>query len=1006
MKKLSYFVVVLLLCSGFAAIGFSKDAGDLEKVTMNFLTPVITDENNFVDIEVAGTNTYNFNSGEPKLPVYTETLFLPFGASNFNINCDVQQPETKVLTKKIGPAPRADALGIDDIPIGPIMDEAIYGSSESFPDDWYSYHVGVGLDENMNHKTMLTVRMNPVRYKPALDTIEYVKSIELTINYDDPGSNPFPATSDYELVIITPQKFVDDLQPLVEHKNSYGVSTIVKTTEDIYSEFSGVDKPEKIKYFIKDAIEEWGAKYIILVGGLNNLIYANPMDTENYGDTWWHLPVRWSNVDLHEPGPVSDLYYADVYKEGGVFDDWNGDEDDLIGEWTFKEKQDLYPDIALGRLACRNNNEVRSVVDKIINYENNAYGSDWFEKFITVTGDGFLDQDDLDFEWNTDGLPTGDYTIYAQSNNDEAESGPIEEITVRIDKSAETQLTFNHDDNTRIQNYPQYPALPMAEIVSVSDGDILGNTDFTYDPTEAEAYCNDHTHWGKVEYKNGILSIRGKTYDPKPYGNMTDIHVWIKNSNGDTIFDDWRYNNLMFAEGDWTCGDQMLHGRPGANYYMPSNFDKENLWSSNGNWYSPDEVINAMSQGAGFVFFSGHGSPGSWGNHYPGIPGNRQIADVDGLSVTEMVGVIPTFPMNELSNEYKLPVVVVGGCHNSMFTVSLIPTILNLWIDNNMHSYGRPTPECWSWWPIKLSRSGAIATIGNTGYGYGVLGEWCTVGGVDNWITTEFFAQYGTEGKDILGEAHALAISRYIDEFVTGDKGDVKTVEQWVLLGDPSLKLGGYPPQQALNIAVDGYHGCKPGDTIELEAYPSNGGGSSSYEWSIDKDGDGIFDTYATGKTIEEIWDSPGVYWVKATGDNEITGLTVVEIENEAPNKPSINGPSSVETGKTGTYSFTGSDPNDDELYYLVEWGDGTYDVITPDDSTTVRHKWTNFGTNKVTVKAIDSYGQWSEETLSVSVAKDKHGSHSMPLLQFINNMLEKYPNLFPLLRQIIGLVN
>ena len=30
----------------------------------------------------------------------------------------------------------------------------------------------------------------------------------------------------------------------------------------------------------------------------------------------------------------------------------------------------------------------------------------------------------------------------------------------------------------------------MAEIVTVSEGNILGNTDFTYTPGENEAYCN------------------------------------------------------------------------------------------------------------------------------------------------------------------------------------------------------------------------------------------------------------------------------------------------------------------------------------------------------------------------------------------------------------------------------------------------------------------------------------------------------------------------------------
>jgi len=32
----------------------------------------------------------------------------------------------------------------------------------------------------------------------------------------------------------------------------------LKTTESIYEEYSGVDKPEQIKYFIKDALENPG----------------------------------------------------------------------------------------------------------------------------------------------------------------------------------------------------------------------------------------------------------------------------------------------------------------------------------------------------------------------------------------------------------------------------------------------------------------------------------------------------------------------------------------------------------------------------------------------------------------------------------------------------------------------------------------------------------------------------------------------------------------------------
>jgi hypothetical protein len=128
-----------------------------------------------------------------------------------------------------------------------------------------------------------------------------------------------------------------------------------------------------------------------------------------------------------------------------------------------------------------------------------------------------------------------------------------------------------------------------------------------------------------------------------------------------------------------------------------------------------------------------------------------------------------------------------------MFNVSLIPTMLEYFGNRGMQSYGNPTAECWSEWIVRLSKRGAIASIGNTGYGFGNLGEWCTVGGVDNWITTEFFRQYGTEGRDILGEAHSQCISSYLNSFGKADSGDVQTIQQWVLFGDPSLKIGGYP---------------------------------------------------------------------------------------------------------------------------------------------------------------------------------------------------------------------
>jgi hypothetical protein len=330
---------------------------------------------------------------------------------------------------------------------------------------------------------------------------------------------------------------------------------------------------------------------------------------------------------------------------------------------------------------------------------------------------------------------------------------------------------------------------------------VLRSTVYSYTPDESEAYTN--YGWADMEYSNEVLTIGGKTYDPKLYGNITDIHVWIENSNGEQVFSAWKYGMKCFSEGDWTVGEMTHLGRSGAFHYIPDDYEKVLLSSANGQWTGMEDVMNAVSGGSGFLFFSGHGSPNSWGNHYPGVPGNRLNADVEGLKVSQIkvfppfYSGTPLFPIDELSNGEKLPIAVVGGCHNSMINVSGIPSLLHIFwymglMKNNwMHTYGNYCPETFSWRIVRNPDGGAIASIGNTGYGYGTLGEYCIVGGLDNWITTEFFRQYGVEGLDVLGDAYSQTLNAYIEEFGLRDDAHVKSVQQWILLGDPSLQIGG-----------------------------------------------------------------------------------------------------------------------------------------------------------------------------------------------------------------------
>jgi hypothetical protein len=146
---------------------------------------------------------------------------------------------------------------------------------------------------------------------------------------------------------------------------------------------------------------------------------------------------------------------------------------------------------------------------------------------------------------------------------------------------------------------------------------------------------------------------------------------------------------------------------------------------------------------------------------------------------------------HHLSNTGRYPIAIVGGCHNNQFNVSLNNLLklrqLSEIIDDQLF-----TPECWGWWLMRKGNGGAIATIANTGYGYGQPGEDCLVKR-GRYMELMFFRSYA-EGNDRLGFAHAQDQTYYLHSFPPmDDRKDCKIVQQWTLLGDPSLKIGGYP---------------------------------------------------------------------------------------------------------------------------------------------------------------------------------------------------------------------
>lgn len=194
------------------------------------------------------------------------------------------------------------------------------------------------------------------------------------------------STQSYSLLIITPAVFKSELEPLVQHKITNGLTTKLITLKEVYNQmyWHGRDEAEKVKFFIKNALEQWGTQYVLLVGGRSSQF------TEK-----WYCPVRYVHmVDDWEAEYLSDLYFADIYDAHGNFSTWDTDNDGIYGEWYLGETAqdsdiDLLPDVAVGRLPCRSTREVRILVRKIISYETNVFSQPWFFNMLVAAGDTY-----------------------------------------------------------------------------------------------------------------------------------------------------------------------------------------------------------------------------------------------------------------------------------------------------------------------------------------------------------------------------------------------------------------------------------------------------------------------------------------------------------------------------------------------------------------------------------------------------------------------------------------
>jgi outer membrane protein assembly factor BamB len=135
---------------------------------------------------------------------------------------------------------------------------------------------------------------------------------------------------------------------------------------------------------------------------------------------------------------------------------------------------------------------------------------------------------------------------------------------------------------------------------------------------------------------------------------------------------------------------------------------------------------------------------------------------------------------------------------------------------------------------------------------------------------------------------------------------------------------------------------------------------------------------------------------------NDITWILIRE-SNDPPSIPDIDGETHGHIGESYDYLFISNDIDEDEIWYFIEWGDGTdsgwLGPYNSKQKITISHTWDEEDTYTIRAKAKDVFGlesDWAYLEVTMPV-------NQLPQFPFIQWLLEQFPNSFPILRQLLG---
>jgi hypothetical protein len=316
-------------------------------------------------------------SGVPRLPSKIFYLSLDASASVQDVSFRALNRETLAGVYEIEAVPPLIPMaGADASPPDAGEFESrrnrLFRTNRLFPEN---PAVFLGADADGGN-TVLKIQFAPFQYNPVQKSLVLVGEMEVRIQYTVKGSvreapnrrpawidaerfaqnrlsKPFASDGRSSLLVLTSDNLKTTLEPFLFWKRCLGDTVRFVSTESVYASMAGTDRAEMIRNFLREEYFNSGITDVLLIGHTDilpvKILYPNPKNHEDSG------------------GVPSDFYFSELTG------DWDTDHDGFPGEYG-EDAADWVPEIRVGRIPCSDTTVVRTILERIIEYEKSEGG--------------------------------------------------------------------------------------------------------------------------------------------------------------------------------------------------------------------------------------------------------------------------------------------------------------------------------------------------------------------------------------------------------------------------------------------------------------------------------------------------------------------------------------------------------------------------------------------------------------------------------------------------------